>query len=111
MSFLLIGTGGGNALRVTESVRAIIRGALEANHAMLTNDYRVDALLSGIQIVELYESIAVRALHALRLLGAEHFVGFEAGQSITFDRFLKGIGSGRFQPPLSENACAPMPSR
>ena len=33
---------------------------------MLTNDYRVDALLSGIQIVELYESIAVRALHALR---------------------------------------------
>ena len=33
MSSLLIGTGGGNALRVTESMRAIIRGALEANHA------------------------------------------------------------------------------
>jgi CHAT domain-containing protein len=92
LSFLLIGTGGGNALRVTESVRAIVRGVLEANHTLLTDDRRPEALLGEIQIVELYESTAARALHALRSLDPEHPAGFE----------LKNLGSGRLQPPLSE---------
>ena len=102
LSFLLIGTGGGNALRVAESVRAIIRGVLEANHALLADDHRPEALLGEIQIVELYESTAARALHALRSLDPQHPAGFEGGQSIEAEQFLKDLGSGRFQPPLSE---------
>ncbi|HET9535422.1 MAG TPA: CHAT domain-containing protein, partial [Mesorhizobium sp.] len=102
LSFLLIGTGGGNALRITESVRAIVRGVLEANHALITDDRRPEALLGEIQIVELYESTATRALHAVRALNPQHPAGFEGGQSIKAERFLKNLGGGRFQPPLSE---------
>ena len=102
LSFLLIGTGGGNALRVAESVRAIVRGVLEANQALITDDRRPGALLSEIQIVELYESTAARALYALHSLDPDHPAGFEGDQLIKAERFLKDLGSGRLQPPLSE---------
>ena len=106
LSFLLIGTGGGNALRITESVRAIVRGALDANHALLADNRRSESLLGEIQIVELYESTAARALHALRSLDPQHPAGFEGGQSIKAEQFLTNLGGGRFQPPLANTRAA-----
>jgi hypothetical protein len=56
-------------------VRAIVRGALDANDALLADNRRPEALLGEIQIVELYESTAARAAARAALLDPQHPAG------------------------------------
>jgi len=64
LSALLIGTNGGRALRVIDSVTAIVSGILDANKALEDSKLIDKVCFDTLQIVELYETVAVQALWA-----------------------------------------------
>jgi pimeloyl-ACP methyl ester carboxylesterase len=94
-STLLIGTSGGSALSVADSVSAIVQGALEVNRILrerkLWDRVRIDA----IEFIELYEQVAVAAVRAARDL-AERLGPI----NITPPELLRAVEGGLDRQPL-----------
>jgi pimeloyl-ACP methyl ester carboxylesterase len=102
LGVLLLGTNGGNALPVAESVGAIVRGVLQANQALRSGEQPARCWIGALEFIELFETVATRALHALLGLDPHRPGGFESAQSIDVTRSLRRLGGGRFNSPLSE---------
>lgn len=67
VSCLLVGTGAGG-ISTGDSVEAILRGAVDANEQLITGDLDNRVTIDKVEFLELYEDVALRAVHALRTL-------------------------------------------
>jgi hypothetical protein len=101
LSALLLGTNGGRALRVIDSVTAIVSGILDANRALEDSKLIAKACFDTLHIVELYETVAVQALYAARTVAARLARGAEANQAVAVAPYVQDAGRGRAQPPLN----------
>ena len=102
LGVLLLGTNGGNSLPVAESVGAIVRGVLQANQALRGGEQPARCWIASLQFVEVFETVATRALHALGRLDPYRPGGFESAQPLQVVKSLGHLGGGRFNSPLSE---------
>ena len=101
LSALLIGTNGGRALRVIDSVTAIVSGILDANKALEDSKLIDKVCFDTLQIVELYETVAVQALYAARTVAARMGRGPATTQAVVIAPYVQAVGRGRVQPPLN----------
>ncbi len=112
ISSLLIGTFGGQSLTVEESVEAILQGVINANHRLRTlrhgSGYLGDRVrIDRLELVELYEDLAIQALRALHRLVDEtpsiEMASPEGELSVAelriVPRELVPVGGGKFQRP------------
>ena len=102
-SSLLIGTYGGNALKIKDSVNVIVQGAMQANRILqeqgLWDRVRIDA----VEIVELYEDCAIQAIRAAHDLRKNPPLDFAERVEITVEpNDMLSVGGGRYQRPTSE---------
>lgn len=118
ISTLLLGTYGGNSLSVEASLSAIIQGVARANEALrsvnvgqpprggrggaaprpttLWDLVRIDE----VEIVELYEDVALAAVSAASYLAAHPPSSFPKGDKLrVVPPHINPIGNGRFQRP------------
>lgn len=102
LSVLLIGTGGGNALSVSDSVSAIIDGVLEANRTLRAQNLWNQVRIDGLEFVELFEDVAVQAISAAHLLARRQKVRSAETQGIVVERFLTTLEGGRGQRPANQ---------
>jgi tetratricopeptide (TPR) repeat protein len=65
ISALLLGTYGGNALSVRDSIEAIAEGVVQANHALRAQKLWDGVRIETIEFVELYEDLAIQAAHEI----------------------------------------------
>jgi pimeloyl-ACP methyl ester carboxylesterase len=104
-SSLLIGTYGGHALTVAESVEAIIEGAVQANRILQAQGLWDRVRIDKVELVEIYEDMAIQAIqtaHRLRQSPPADFsdhVGVEVMPSL-----LNPQRGGRYQRPFSPNS-------
>jgi tetratricopeptide (TPR) repeat protein len=100
-STLLLGTQGG-AIGLDNSVAAIIQGAIEAKRALrlqgLWNQVRIDV----VEFIELYEDVAIRAIHAATNLEERLDADLEDDESIDVLPYLLVLEGGRFQRPANQ---------
>lgn len=106
-STLLIGTYGGNALSIEESIKAILLGVVQANRRLkelrlgdgegrMWDRVRIDR----IELVELYEDIAINAIRAAHRLVETRPVELSVEEGIeVFPRELVPVDGGRYQRP------------
>ncbi len=102
-SSLLIGTYGGSALRVKESVTAIIQGAVNANRILYLQGMWDRVRIDEVEIIELYEDVAIQAVRAVHKLSQDKSPNF--AQEVTIKvvpASLLPIGGGRYQRPAEE---------
>jgi pimeloyl-ACP methyl ester carboxylesterase len=102
LAVLLLGTNGGHALRVTDSVAALVLGVLDANRALGAERQTARICFDALNIVELYEVVATQALYAARRLAQRLRDEREGEQEVVVAPFVQPIGNGRFQPPLNQ---------
>ena len=85
-----------------QSVAAIVQGALEANRALrmqgLWNRVRIDV----VEFIELYEDIAIQAIHAATNMAERLHMDLEVDESIEVLPYLRVLEGGRFQRPANE---------
>jgi tetratricopeptide (TPR) repeat protein len=67
-STVLIGTDGGAFDSVSDSVHAIVRAAIDANRSLREARLGGEVCICGIEFVELYEDVAIRAAQAVAAL-------------------------------------------
>ncbi|CAN5457234.1 hypothetical protein BH18ACI2_BH18ACI2_10110 [soil metagenome] len=104
-SALLLGTYGGNALSVDSSVAAIIQGAIQANHALRARKLWERVQIDEVQIVELYEDIAIEAVRAAHNLEQRPPVEITGQEKLVVEPpYLESLGGGRFQRPANQYA-------
>jgi CHAT domain-containing protein len=102
-SSLLIGTYGGNALRVKESVAAIIQGAISANRTLYLQGMWDRARIDEIEIVEIYEDVAIQAVRAAHKLSQDKSSTFADEVTIKVEpESLNAVGGGRYHRPMEE---------
>lgn len=102
-SSLLIGTYGGNALSVKQSVTAILEGATQANRILREQELWNDVRIDHIELVELYEDVAIQAIHAVHELSKNKALELakEVDLKVT-PRNLNSMRGGRYKRPISE---------
>ena len=99
ISALLLGTYGGNALSVRDSVEAIADGVVQANHALRAQQLWDRVRIETVEFIELYEDLAIQAAHEIIELekrsrrDAQEAAFFHAG------RELKVVLGGLFHRP------------
>ncbi|MDX2034824.1 MAG: CHAT domain-containing protein [Blastocatellia bacterium] len=103
-SSLLIGTYGGNALRIKDAISAVLQGAMQANRILqeqkLWNKVRIDR----IELVEIYEDCAIESIHAAHRISEDPPLDFIDKVKIEVSpRELVSIGGGRYQRPPSDH--------
>jgi hypothetical protein len=64
VSCLLVGTGAG-AMRIRDSIEAMLRGALAANRKLEATELDQDVLIDRVEILEVYEDVALSAAREL----------------------------------------------
>lgn len=102
LSTLLIGTYGGRALTVSESVEAILTGVVNANHILQAQGMWDKVRIDKVELVEIYEDVAIQAIHAvyrLREAPPADFgdqVGIEVSPGL-----LNAQRGGRYQRPAA----------
>ncbi|HKP73141.1 MAG TPA: CHAT domain-containing protein [Pyrinomonadaceae bacterium] len=102
-SALLIGTYGGNALRVKESVAAIVRGAINANRILYLQNMWDRVRIDRIELVELYEDVAIQAMSAVHELSRDQSSDFAQEVTVKVEPgTIRSVGGGRYQRPPSE---------
>jgi hypothetical protein len=108
LSVLLLGTNGGNALRMTDSVSAVIGGVQSANR-MLSAALETPIYFDALHFIELYETLAAKALYtaqrlADRLSADARQSGYGVpAQAVNVAPFLRSLGGGRYQPSLGDS--------
>lgn len=104
-STLLIGTYGGHALTVDESVEAILTGVVNANRILQAQKLWDKVRIEKVEFVELYEDVAIQAIHAAYRLRAKppaefgDQVGIEVAPNL-----LNPQRGGRYQRPYAPYA-------
>ncbi|HKP87135.1 MAG TPA: hypothetical protein VJZ26_13615, partial [Blastocatellia bacterium] len=102
-SSLLIGTYGGNALGVKESVTAIVQGAINANRILYLQGLWDRVRIDKIELVELYEDVAIQAIRAAHGLSKNPSSDFAQEVAVKVEpEELSTVGGGRYQRPLSD---------
>lgn len=102
-SSLLIGTYGGHALSIKDAVSAIIQGTLHANEILRERGLKDHVWIDRLQLVELYEDVAIEALHALHDLAKEPPLDFIGKVEIKVNPpLLQSRDGGRYQRPPSD---------
>lgn len=101
LSALLIGTNGGRALRVIDSVTAIVEGILDANKALDAAKLLEKVCFDTLHFVELYETVAAQALYSARNLSARLRAERGGAQELVVGPYVQQMGRGRIQPPLN----------
>ncbi len=101
-SSLLIGTYAGRALSVVETVEAIVAGAITANRQLQAQGLWERVRVDQVEIVELYEDVAVQAMQAVHRLRRQPLNDFGEQVSIeVMPRLLKAESGGRYHRPVS----------
>jgi tetratricopeptide (TPR) repeat protein len=101
-SSLLIGTYGGNALSVKDTVSAIVQGAMQANLILQERGLWEQVRIDKVELVELYEDVAIQAVRSLHRLKKDPPIDF-AGVSIEVaPPTLQSVDGGRYQRPVSQ---------
>jgi CHAT domain-containing protein len=100
ISSLLLGTYGGNALSVRDSIEAITEGVVQANHALRAQKLWDRVRIEAIEFIELYEDLAIQAAHELIELEKRSRRDGQA-QTATFiaEREMKAAAGGLFHRP------------
>jgi CHAT domain-containing protein len=102
ISALLIGTYGGNALQVKESVGAILQAAMQANRVLQAQGLWERIRIDEIEFVEIYEDVAIQAIHAVYEIEELRMSEYARGVTLRVDPVtLKTPGGGRYQRPVS----------
>ncbi len=102
-SSLLIGTYGGNALRIKDAVSAVLQGAMQANRVLQEQKLWDRVRIDHIELVEIYEDCAIEAIHAAHRISADPPLDFADKVTIEVGpRELVSIGGGRYQRPPSD---------
>jgi hypothetical protein len=100
-SAVLLGTGGGRAISVEESVAAIVEGALQANRALRDQGFWDRVRIDGVEIVELYEAVAIQAAHAARGLAGQLRARLREHERLEAEPYLRRLSGGRVRQPAS----------
>jgi hypothetical protein len=74
VSSLLIGTSAGG-MTIQESVRALLRGAAQANHTLEQTGQDGQARITEVELVELWEARAIDAMRALHRIASDPELG------------------------------------
>jgi tetratricopeptide (TPR) repeat protein len=102
-SSLMIGTYGGHALSVKDSISAIIQGAMQANQILHERGLWDRVRIDEVEIVELYEDIAIQAVHVLHEMEEKPPIDFADRVKVKVDPpILKPGEGGRYQRPPSQ---------
>ena len=101
LSALLLGTNGGRALRVIDSVTAIVTGILDANKALASANLINNVCFDTLHIVELFETVATQAFYAAQNLAGRLRGERDNTQEIVVAPYVQTLGRGRVQPPLN----------
>jgi pimeloyl-ACP methyl ester carboxylesterase/tetratricopeptide (TPR) repeat protein len=99
---LLIGTYGGHALTVAESVEAIVAGAVQVNHQLQAQGLWERVRIEKVEFVEIYEDVAIQAMHAIHRLQRDGLPGYD--DQVTFavhPPLLVSARGGRYQRPVT----------
>jgi CHAT domain-containing protein/pimeloyl-ACP methyl ester carboxylesterase len=97
-SSLLIGTHGGRALSVEETINAIVEGAVQANRTLQAQNLWDHVRIDEVEFIEIYEEIASLANHAVHRLRLEPPA--EYGDQVGIEvvpALLRKQPGGRFQ--------------
>ncbi|MEO7336800.1 MAG: CHAT domain-containing protein [Caldimonas sp.] len=92
VSCLLVGTGAG-ALRIRDSIEALLRGALSANRKLEAAELDQKVLIDQLEILEVYEDVALSAARELATLLDSAVLG----TSLRWSRRCIEEGEGRRQ--------------
>lgn len=102
-SSLLIGTYGGNALSVKESVAAIVQGAINANRILYLQNMWDRVRIDKIELVEIYEDVAIQAVRAIHDLSQDQSADFAQEVTVKVEPgTIRSVGGGRYQRPISD---------
>ncbi|MFN0085837.1 MAG: CHAT domain-containing protein [Blastocatellia bacterium] len=102
-SSLLIGSYGGNALRMKDSISALIQGAMQANRILQEQGLWSKVRIDHLEVVEIYEDCAIESIHAAHRISKDPPLDFTDRVKIKIEpRELVGIGGGRYQRPPSD---------
>ena len=96
---LLIGTYGGNALSVRNSVAAIIDGIVDANRTLRSSDLRDRVRIDEVEIIELYEDLAVQAARELVQLEERLREYADDRVILNTERYMRTGAAGQFHRP------------
>ncbi len=102
-SSLLMGTYGGNALKVKASVAAIVQGAINANRILYLQNMWDRVRIDKIELVELYEDVAIQAVRAVHELSQDQSSDFAQEVTVKVEPgTIRSMGGGRYQRPISQ---------
>jgi hypothetical protein len=98
-STVLVGTDGGAFGGITDSMHAIILGAVDANRSVSESGLVDRVWIDKIEFVELYEDIAIRAMHVVEELPGALAQELDPSEKIERARRLETRAGGRFLRP------------
>jgi CHAT domain-containing protein len=101
ISAVLLGTGGGRPISIEESVTAIVEGVLQANRALRDQGFWDRVRIDGVEIVELYEAVAIQAAHAARGLASQLRSRLREHERIEAATALSRLPGGKVRQPVS----------
>jgi CHAT domain-containing protein len=98
---LLLGTYGGSALTVRESMEAVLEGVVQANLALRSQQLWTRVRLENLEFIELYEDLAIQAAHELLDLEARRRRDADFAVQIVARRDLNVTEGGLFHRPTN----------
>jgi hypothetical protein len=99
VSALLLGTGGGRPISAQDSVAAVVRGILRANRSLKNQGMWERVRIDEIEFVEMYQSVAIQAAHAVLELHNSPRVALEKDEWLEPARHLRTLSGGRVCQP------------
>jgi CHAT domain-containing protein len=99
-SAILLGIQGGT-ISLDNSIAAIVQGAIEANRVLRLQGLWERVRIDAVEFVEIYEDIAIQAIHAATTLKERLDADLEDDESIEVLPYLLILEGGRFQRPAS----------
>ena len=105
LSTLLLGTYGGNALSIGISLSSIIQGVVQANEALRSQGLWDKVRIGVLEVVELYEDVALEAMRAAVYLSENPPTYLVEGDSLQVEPLhMHPLGHGRTQRPIDPYA-------
>lgn len=100
-SAVLIGTNGGNAISIEESIAAVMRGIVDANRTLRRQDEWEYVRIDAVEFIELYEVRAIECVYAAQRAEQRLRGELEPGERIDVTPTLRTTDSGQFRTPPS----------
>lgn len=105
VSTLLLGTYGGNALSIGVSLSSIVQGVVQANEALRSQKLWDKVRIAELEVVELYEDVALEAMRAAVYLAENLPTYLVKGDSLQVEPLhMHPLGNGRTQRPIDPYA-------